>query len=296
MPSLDPNPESGQDTVLGHFGFLPWELVHFSLPQRATDSLIWTRHNGDRTLHISAGAAQNPDGSVLQMIPYGKYARAAVLFLSTQAKLTNNPTVEIASSYRGYLDQLGITWSRNNAVEAARQLRALAACTITTSTKKADESGSVQVVEERFAFTRATSIWFTAEFDGEIDTTRPSQLVLNKDFFGSVIERGTPVNLKAWRRLANETKAPLALDVYTWLSCRLYGVNGPTRITWDQLYGQFGSTTDIYDFRRKFAKALEIAKTVYPEANATITKRENGKGFSGLFLQPSPNALDSHLP
>ena len=103
------------------------------------------------------------------------------------------------------------------------------------------------------------------------------------------------MNLTAWRRLANETKSPMALDIYTWLSCRLHGVTGLTRISWEQLHEQFGSTTEMRDFRRKFAQALELAKTVYPEANATIVRRMGGRGFSGLLLQPSQNALESHL-
>lgn len=295
MPSLDPLPDSGQDTVLGHFGFLPWELIHFSLPQRAVDGTVWTRQNGDRTLRITAGATQNPDGSALHVLPYGKYARAAILFLATQAKVTNNPAVEISSSYRGYLEQLGIRWSHDSALEAARQLRALAACSISISTQTVDENGEVHLQEVRFHFSKKTDIWFTAERDGLIDPTRPSTLVLSGDLFASVLERGIPVNLTAWRRLANETKSPMALDIYTWLSCRLHGVTGLTRISWEQLHEQFGSTTEMRDFRRKFAQALELAKTVYPEANATIVRRMGGRGFSGLLLQPSQNALESHL-
>lgn len=87
-----------------------------------------------------------------------------------------------------------------------------------------------------------------------------------------------------------ESKSPLALDIYLWLSSRLGSLNAPLHITWEQLYAQFGSQQQSMDnFKKKFRIALETVKEHYPAANVREmgTGQGKNKGFKGLVLRRS---------
>lgn len=290
--AADPNPTAVQ--VRNHHGFLPWELVHFSLPYRPVDAAEWTRTNGDASVTITPGAMRMPDGSIQTHIPSGKLARAALLFLCTEAKLSGSRRIDVATSYRGYLKQLGVSWQHANAVAAVHQLRALCASTITVSSLE-QENSKIRVRAYRATFSSEESLFFATEAPQILDENMRSEIVLSEDLFES-IKSSTPINLQAWRYLLEASKSPLVLDLYTWLAARLFTLKGIQRIPWKNLAQQFGSSGSEEHFRRSFKDALNAVWTVYPEANVTIVGAGQRQGFRGVMLQPSPNALDAFLP
>lgn len=297
IPSATPPDQEPDDASVAppaiRLGYLPWELVHFSLPYRTPAETSWVRHNGDRWITFTAGPIQRADGTTEHVLPSGKYARAALLFLCTQAKLHNSPVVSIKTTYRSYLKDLGISWNTGSAREAARQLQALAACTITISTQADDHR---LVTDRRFAFSSSSRIAFDHDNQGALDEKQESEIVLNDDLFASVLEHGNPINRVAWQLLAASSKSPLALDIYCWLSVRLFTMTKPVqRIRWVDLFEQFGSEGNIYKFKQNFRRALDQVLAVYPEANVTVVGEGERSGFRGLLLQTSPNALDSRI-
>lgn len=293
-PHQAEEPEPAAVSVRDHHGFLPWELIHFSLPYRHVEAPEWTRANGDAALTITPGAIRMPDGTIQTLIPSGKFARAALLFLCTEAKLSGSRRIQVATSYRGYLQQLGISWQRSSATAAVQQLRALCASTITVSSV-AQEQSKIHVRAYRATFSSEESLYFTAEDAEVFDGERRSEVVLSDDLFESV-QRSTPINMRAWRHLLGSSKSPMTLDLYTWLAARLFTLKGVQRIPWKALAKQFGSTGTEVQFRRSFKEALTAVKEVYPEANVSIVGAGQRQGFKGVMLQPSPNALDAYLP
>lgn len=280
--------------VKKHHGFLPWELVHFSLPYQPVEGSEWTRTNGSAALTITPGAMRTPGGKVVLQIPSGKFARAALLFLCTEAKLSGSRRIEVATSYRGYLEQLGVAWHHANAVAAVNQLRALCASTITVSSVEQEDS-KIHVRAYRATFSSEESLYFAAEDTQLLDAQKKSEIVLSEDLFES-IQQATPINMRAWRHLLGTSKSPMVLDLYTWLASRLYGLKTIQRIPWNYLCEQFGSTGSQAHFRRTFKAALQVVQQVYPEANVTIVGEGQRQGFRGVMLQPSPNALEAFLP
>ena len=61
-----------------------------------------------------------------------------------------------------------------------------------------------------------------------------------------------PVDLK----VVSALKKPMAIDIYWWLTKRVYNLHEPATISWQQLYQQFGSDSELKDFKRKFKRAL----------------------------------------
>lgn len=278
-------------------GYLPIQFINCSLPYRAVEEGSWHRVNGSVDMTLTASPANGPEGS-FTMVPYGKYARALLLFLCTEAKRSKSKHIVLANSYRGFMRQLGITWNRGSAREAIRQLQALMATTITVTDSRRDEDGQLVVEDLGFRLSFRSKLVFSAADNGDLAEGAESWVELSDEFYSSVLQQFTiPINYKAWAYLAETSKSPLVLDVYCWLSSRLFGMRGKSLIRWDQLHEQFGSQGPLKVFKQRFRSALEAVKEVYPEANVVedmgITRV---KGFKGIILQESPNAMETSWP
>lgn len=284
--------------VYGHHGYLPWELIHFNLPYRDPKTTLWVRENQEFTFTVTAGSVRHPDGSRTTPIPYGKYARAGLLWMCTEAKITNNPRLTLGSSYREFMGKLGIPWNSGSAGAALEQLRALFAASLGISVDETVRNGQgARIQDFGYRMTSSSDLWFSSREIDEQEALLPSTVTLSGDLFGSILEHGNPVNLAAWRHIQATSKSPLALDVYTWLACRMFRLESFVHINWAQLHGQFGSDSDMRVFKQNFRKALATALEVYPEANVSEVGggTRTVKGFKGLLLKPSAPALDSKV-
>ena len=81
----------------------------------------------------------------------------------------------------------------------------------------------------------------------------------------------------------------------------MYPTSCTTRITWEQLHAQFGSRSDLRNFKRAFRQAVAAVKEVWPEIctcpGACDPKRQGCRvreskgrgqrsGFRGYILEP----------
>lgn len=278
-----------------HNSFYPAQFIYCCLPYRAIEEKIWFRENGTWTLGITPGIITNPDGSRESFIPSGKLARAALLYVTTEAVKTGSPRIELAKSYRGFLQDMGVKWNKSTAHEAVRQLRAVLSMSVQLSFITADNEGGSVVTEIEFKVGSGREIHFDANADIK---ERESYLLLSQDFYEAVVVgHAVPIVTKAWRALMQGTKSPLALDIYLWLSSRLGNLTAPVHITWEQLYAQFGSKSQsLTEFKKSFRAALETVKEYYPGANIREMGTGQGKtkGFKGLVLYRSIPALPPH--
>ena len=73
--------------------------------------------------------------------------------------------------------------------------------------------------------------------------------------------------LKALKRCA------LGLDLYLWINYRTFALRAPLRLTWRQVYRQFGPNPDehshdaIQNFRRRVLRELKKIKLAWPGLN-----------------------------
>lgn len=93
-----------------------------------------------------------------------------------------------------------------------------------------------------------------------------------------------PTDIRALK-LLSEKGGPLAMDIYLWLSYRLFVARRPTLVPWEALQSQFGSqTVSKRKFKQSFNSKLVLILLVYPEAVFNETNK-------GLMLYPSPSPL-----
>ena len=77
----------------------------------------------------------------------------------------------------------------------------------------------------------------------------------------------------------------MAMDIYSWLSYRLFSAKKPSLIPWETLAAQFGNQTkETWKFKQQFTSKLKIVKIVYRSARFSVQDR-------GLLIFPSPSPL-----
>ena len=86
-------------------------------------------------------------------------------------------------------------------------------------------------------------------------------------------------------------RSSLGLDLYLWLTYRTFALTYPLRLTWKQLYRQFGAhpakasdKVTVQAFRRKVLRELKKIKIAWADLNYST-----GKGV--LILYPSTPAI-----
>ena len=271
------------------------EFINLSLPNARFSSHQWIRRNGNQVMTITAGSGTGPDQAD-SFVPYGKYARAALVLLCTEAVRTGNPVISISDTYRGFMKQLGLGYSRASSVEAVRQMQALAASTIAVNKTVTDDDGEIDSITERYVISSRDRMIFTADRSGDLSEKKPSTIELSPDFMRMIATSGrVPVRTDVWMHLLRTSRAAMTLDIYLWLAYRLHHLKAPARIGWEQLRQQFGSDAEMKSFKQKFRQALAEARQVYPEANVSEFGSAARGGTHGIMLRMSKNALDSVL-
>ena len=86
-------------------------------------------------------------------------------------------------------------------------------------------------------------------------------------------------------------RSPLGLDLYLWLVYRTFSLRAPQRLTWKQLYRQFGAhpakasdNNTVQAFRYKVLRELKKIKLAWKDLNYSTAK-------GVLILHPSTPAI-----
>ena len=124
------------------------------------------------------------------------------------------------------------------------------------------------------------------------DAKRPKEQVLwdstirlGEDFFNEIVTNPIPLDMNILRSLK---RSPLGLDLYLWLTYRTFGLKAPMRLSWPQIYRQFGvnpsnasDKVTVQAFRRKVLRELVKIKLAWPELCYRTVR-------GGLVVSPSP--------
>ena len=106
---------------------------------------------------------------------------------------------------------------------------------------------------------------------------------LSSEYVDMLRDNPVPVDLK----VVSALKKPMAIDIYWWLTKRVYNLHEPATISWQQLYQQFGSDSELKDFKRKFKRALGDVLEVYQckitvgPQRVTVFPSQTGVGEGG---------------
>ena len=235
---------------------------------------------GRMKLLIKAGELLSPNGEwVPQPLPYGSRARLLLLHLCSEAIRQKSPTINIEDSLTAFLNKMGFDASggpRGNLTSFKQQVNALAACNMKIG--MTDGAGHATTINTQ-PFS-SLDVWFPQSPDQKM--LWPSTITFSRDFYDTLSKHALPVNVHAIKAFSG---SPRKIDIYYWLSHRIYGLTDPLTISWGALKAQFG---DGYsrerDFRAKFAEELKHISEVFPKLPATLDEK-------GLKLKPADSQI-----
>ena len=207
-------------------GFMARLLALCSLPRtNPGNRLQYKRVNGPYTLVMfSSGETK---------LPYGTLPRLLLAWVCTEAVRTQHRELILGDSLSAFMRKLEI-YNDGGALRGRlqEQMRRLFNAHVQLIYKDAHGEASVNsLVADR------TEFWW--------NTKRPddralweSKIQLGEQFFHEIIACPIPLDvniLKAMKRSA------LGLDLYLWLTYRTFGLTRPLRLSWPQIYRQFGA-------------------------------------------------------
>jgi hypothetical protein len=171
---------------------------------------------------------------------------------------------------------------RGSLIVYANQLLRLIRSTLTIDENIKDGAGRAGLHIRQALFVEEAQLWWD-EPDRRLG--QGSSLVLSSVLFHSILERSAPLATHAIKQLR---KSPMDLDVYAWLVHRLFHLQKPNLVAWQQLSDQFGHNyREARTFRRFFLDSLKRVSAVYPEAKLNVTA-------GGVLLLPSRPHLASN--
>lgn len=255
-------------------GFHPRLFCQLALPykQPKDTGRPWRRRNGTVTLTIRPAVEVGPDGEDRYAFPFGNIPRLLLSWMATEVQRPDRddtPELMLGENIAAFMRQLGIVPSggeKGSRIRLRRQMNLLFDSVISAEV----HSDPRHDIGANFRIAANKSLWWSdTDRNADQRSLLPSTVTLSPEFYTELVEHPVPVDMRTLRALQSN---PMALDIYAWLTHRNSFARRQSRIKWEQLHQQFGSTTDFktkrgrWQFRDTFVSNLQRVITWYPEA------------------------------
>ena len=242
-------------------GFLARTMALCSLPRsNPGNNLQYERRNGPFTLGMIAGLNNK--------LPFGTNPRLILSWLCTEVVRTGSREIVLGRSLSTFMRKLGIASTDGRGQARLRnQMDRLFNCSVSMIYK--DEHGKATV--NSLIALRTEFCWNERKANERV--LWESKIELDEKFFKEIISHPIPLDMNTLKALK---RCALGLDLYLWLAYRTFTLKFPLRLTWRQLYRQFGLDPDkasdantVQMFRRNAVRELKKIKLAWPELNYT---------------------------
>jgi len=258
-------------------------LTQVSLPFRnPKESRTFSRKCGAASIQMEAGYLPDQEGNFVPVgLPFGPRARLVLIHLCSEALRQRSPIVELeGGSFTQFVHELGISINGQNFQSLKEQIKRMSVVSLRLARSR---QRAVEVYQGRL-FRSLRAEWSVTPRQRLL---WPSHVEFSPDFYESLAVQAVPLRREAIGALKHSARA---LDVYCWLSHRLWRVKKNTRISYRALQYQFGNPEgNQRSFQRAFDKALNQALVVYPEAKVASVD-------GGIVLKPSRPAVPFKQP
>ena len=239
-------------------GFMARLLTLCSLPRtNPGNRLQYKRVNGPYQLYMIAGGGNK--------LPFGNIPRLLLAWVCTEAVRTQARELILGSSLSEFMGKLGMDSVGGARTRLRNQMRRLfnAHVQLVYEDKLGEASVSSSV-------TSRTEFWWDPKRP-DVPMLWDSKIELGWDFFNEIIRHPVPLDMNTLTALK---RCSLGLDLYLWLAYRTFTLKHPLRLSWRQVYRQFGpnpnstATHDaIQNFRRRILRELKKIKLAWPDLN-----------------------------
>ena len=244
-------------------GFMARLMALCSLPRTNPGNRHqYKRVNGPFKLIMIAGGDNK--------LPYGNFPRLILAWISTEVVRTRSRVIVLGPSLAKFMKTLGVYSSGGgrDQIKLRNQMRRLFGCTVQLSYKEGNEE---QFVNSPIA--SRGKYWWNPDNNSALPGWN-SKIVLGEDLFNEIIRHPLPLDMTTLTALKRST---LGLDLYLWLVYRTFALRAPLRLSWQQVYGQFGvapakasDKNTVQMFRRDALRELKKIKLAWPDLNYSM--------------------------
>ena len=262
-------------------GFMARLMALCSLPRtNPGDRLQYKRINGPYKLIMIAGGDNK--------LPFGNIPRLLLAWLCTEAVRTQKRELILGNSLSVFMRKLGMEdrsgSARGDRTRLRNQMKRLFHCQIELIYEC--EHGE-QFMASRIA--DRGELWWDPKRPEE-PVLWESKIELGEKFFNEIIRHPVPLDMNTLKALK---RSSLGLDWYMWLAYRTFALRAPLRLSWRQLYRQFGvdpakanDKNTVNRFRTHALRELKKIKLAWPDLNYATAK-------GVLILSPSTPMIPS---
>ena len=257
-------------------GFMARLMALCSLPRtNPGNQKEYKRVNGPYTLYMIAGGGNK--------LPFGNLPRLLLAWVSTEAVRTGSRVLILGDSLSEFMRTLGVYSSAGGVANRLRnQMDRLFNAHVSMIYE--DERGKATV---NSLIARRTEFWWNPKRPDE-PVLWESKIELGEDFFNEIIQHPVPLDMNTLTALK---RSALGLDLYLWLVYRTFPLRAPQRITWRQVYRQFGvdparasDRVTVRNFQREVLRELKKIKLAWTGLNYSTAP-------GVLILHPSTPAI-----
>ena len=239
-----------------------WRCAPCPAPTPAT-GLQYKRRNGPFTLGMIAGLNNK--------LPFGTNPRLILAWVCTEAVRTGSRDIVLGRSLSEFMRKLGISSTDGRGQARLRnQMKRLFGCSVTLIY----EDAQIDVTASSFIADHSV-FWWNERKPGDSSVWN-SKVRLSESFFNEIVSHPVPLDLTTLKALK---RSPLGLDLYLWLVYRTFALRAPQRLSWRQMYRQFGSDPakasnkfTVRSFREKVLRELKKIKLAWPDLNYTTAR------------------------
>ena len=242
-------------------GFMARMMALCSLPRtNPGNRLQYKRVNGPyKLIMYSSGETK---------LPFGNFPRLILAWVCTEAVRTQSRVLLLGPSLAKFMKTLGVYSSGGReGTKLRNQMRRLFGCSVQLTYKDANV--------ERFVnspIADSGEYWWNPQRPDQ-PSLWDSKIELSEKFFNEIIRHPVPLDMNTLKALK---RCSLGLDLYLWLTYRTFALRAPLRLSWRQVYRQFGAHPDkahnkktIQNFRVQVLRELKKIKTAWPDLNYT---------------------------
>ena len=245
-------------------GFMVRLMALCSLPRsNPGNRLQYVRENGPYALVMVAGAKNK--------LPFGNLPRLLLAWVCTEAVRTQSRVLVLGRSLSEFMRKLDIhTQSGGRGGVRTRlrnQMKRLFGCSVSLIYKDKHREATATALIADF-----TDFWWNPRRPDQ-PSLWDNKIQLSEPFFQEIINRPVPIDMNTLKALKRST---LGLDLYLWLAYRTFSLTRPLRLTWKQIYRQFGvdparatNHRTVQNFRYKVLRELKKIKIAWPDLNYT---------------------------
>ncbi len=251
----------------GALGFMARAMVQATLPHKQVAGNEFTRTNGNFSLTLLAPSKIG--------LPYGSIPRLLLSWITTEAVKTRERELELGHSLSQFMGELGLvpTGGRWGSITRLKnQMQRLFASSVTCT-----YDDGVTWALESVKPVDSARLWWEPRNPDQTALWK-SIIILGERFYQEIIRAPIPVDMRALRALK---RSPLALDVYLWLTYRMFYLRKPTMVRWESLSYQFGADYKVLrQFKAAFLRELKKVMLIYSEVRVRPE-------VTGLLIAPS---------